>query len=190
VGRAVDERAGASGEEFHHGTGGDMRATAMSDTKAGDGRIFPLAYPQLGVWHVARSGAQWRAGYVGLELRMEGVLEVGAMAQALQDLVSRHAALRTIAFEENHVPHQRVLPGAQVPVHVWEVAQRALDGALCTIEWGGLGLGEAIPFRADLFKLSEREHVLLISAHRVAVDTPSRKILLEDLSRALEGPER
>ncbi|MDT8910070.1 condensation domain-containing protein [Amycolatopsis sp. PS_44_ISF1] len=110
---------------------------------------------------------------------LEGALDAGALAGALDVVTSWHDALRT-----------RILDGPR-PV----VDPPGSVGPVCTVGTGkpaqarrfllrDFALAEEIPIRARLTELGDRRFLLAISVHHTAYDGWSEQILLRDLATA------
>jgi hypothetical protein len=128
------------------------------------------------------------AYHLATEVGVRGPLNVAALEMALGELLRRHETLRTLFGEVDgrpvlqtiEPPHVRLpvadlsrLTEAEREAQAAELAQRrcsqpfALDG-------------EPL-LRADLLKLSEHEHRLLLTTHMLASDEWSRVVLLQEL---------
>jgi len=122
--------------------------------------------------------------------RLAGKLHVGALRQALNDLLERQAALRTQFLETENGTVQN-LASAVFPLEEMDLGKLPAAG-----QWAVCGdrLRTAVsqPFnliasplaRAELLHLNDDEHVLLIVMHHIASDGWSRAIFSRELSRA------
>ncbi|WP_018680236.1 non-ribosomal peptide synthetase [Actinokineospora enzanensis] len=123
---------------------------------------------------------------VPFALRLRGELDQTALSAALVDTVIRQASLRTLLVDEGGVPWQRVLEPDEVyvPVKVVELAEADLAAAMASVTTSGFDLATELPLRAWLYRLGEREHVLLLVMHHIAMDGRSMDPLFRDLSTA------
>ncbi|MEU3872946.1 MULTISPECIES: amino acid adenylation domain-containing protein [Streptomyces] len=148
--------------------------------------VVPLSYAQRRLWFMDRTGDD-PAGYnILLSLRLLGELRTDALHLALADVVERHESLRTLFPVTDGVPRQHVLAPheAQVPLAVAPAAPHELDDALAAAAAEGFDLTTALPLRAHLWQLGEREHVLLLVLHHIAGDGSSMAPLARDLQTA------
>ena len=125
-------------------------------------------------------------------MRLGGGLDVDALGAALGDVVARHESLRTVFVAPEGVPQQVVIApeGADFGWQVidasgWPAAR--LEEALETAAGYVFDLAAEIPLRAQLFRLGEDEHVLVVVAHHIAADGWSITPFVRDLGAAYAG---
>ena len=152
------------------------------------GDLLPLSGAQARLWLVSREGASAAYNYP-LVLRLSGELDTGALGAALDDVVARHEALRTVIVEPG--PRQRILPDARVPFTVAEPATPDRLAALVTAELERpFDLAREIPIRATVvpvsgFRGQDRDnHSLLLVLHHIATDEWSDRPLHHDHATA------
>ncbi|MFF0471504.1 amino acid adenylation domain-containing protein [Micromonospora zamorensis] len=146
---------------------------------------LPLSPMQESIWLADQVTAGDGAYNVPLALRLTGPLNRGALRHALNRVVDRHEMLRT-----------RICPGPDgMPMQVADPAgcgatldeRDAVPGTdlaqlLLAEATRGFTLATEHPLRAVLWRLDEREHVLLLTAHHVAVDAWSIDLIQRDLT--------
>ncbi|WP_189594919.1 condensation domain-containing protein [Nocardia cerradoensis] len=145
---------------------------------------LPLSYAQQRFWLLDQFDTTATDYLVSCEIRLSGALDVAVLRQALTDLVARHDILRTVYPEAEAgtgIPIQRVLPVAEATPDL-EVVQTGADRG--TGEFGGVDVTVEVPLRVRLHQLSGTEYVLVITAHRIAVDDISMRLLVRDLATA------
>ena len=147
---------------------------------------IPLSFAQRRLWFLYKLDGPSANYNVPFAMRLNGTLDVAALREALIDVVDRHEALRTVFAEDEAGAYQRVLSGDDaVPgFTVTSVTEAELSAQLSHAAAHAFDLRTDIPIRAWLFRLSERENVLLVLIHHVATDRWSRFPLIKDLSRA------
>jgi hypothetical protein len=150
---------------------------------------FPLAHGQRALWFLQRLFPDTYAYNVAFSARIDPALDIDAFRRALDRLVARHQALRTVFPEHNGQAVQRVLPPAPAPLRVVDMAH-ASDDELRT----AVADDYRRPFDPDasLFAVTVyRRHghdVLLLNVHHLVFDAWSLQILFDDL-RALYDAE-
>nr|WP_157880143.1 non-ribosomal peptide synthetase [Streptomyces natalensis] len=147
----------------------------------------PLSYAQQRLWFLHRFESPSATYHIPAVFRLTGELDVAALTAALGDVVARHEALRTlIAEDEQGVSYQRVVPAheAAVDLPVVPVSPAAFTEAVTASAARLFDLTRDLPVRADLLRLSDREHVLVLVLHHIAGDGESVVPLGRDLSAA------
>ncbi|MBP2368860.1 non-ribosomal peptide synthetase [Pseudonocardia parietis] len=154
------------------------------------GDLLPLSAAQARLWLVSREGGG-AAYHFPLVLRLRGALDIDALAAALDDVVARHEALRTVIVEPG--PRQRVLPAPRVPFTVVDTEEAQVPDLVAAELERPFDLARDIPIRATVLRPGPREHVLVLMLHHIATDEWSDRPLLDDLAIAyrarLDGRE-
>jgi amino acid adenylation domain-containing protein len=149
---------------------------------AGDGP-FPLAPAQRRLWLWEQVNAGAAAYNVPLALRLSGPLDAAVLERALDALVRRHEALRTVFDAVDGEPVQRILPESPFPLPVEPLPgdDAGLRRRLAAEAARPFDLAAGPLFRA-LLLAGEGEHVLLVTFHHIVCDGWSTGILLRELS--------
>ncbi|WP_196279298.1 non-ribosomal peptide synthetase [Catellatospora vulcania] len=146
---------------------------------------LPLSFAQQRLWFVDQLEGGSAVYNVPIALRLRGALDRAALRAALNDVVDRHEALRTVFPVVDGQPRQHILDEGTAPD--WEEAQVAegeLAARLSAAAEHVFDLSSELPVRAWLFELGPDESVLLILMHHIASDGWSTGPLLGDLSQA------
>ncbi|HEX6039303.1 MAG TPA: amino acid adenylation domain-containing protein [Longimicrobium sp.] len=148
----------------------------------------PLSFAQQRFWFVEQMGADANAYIIPLALRLRGALDVDALRRALDGLVERHEALRTVFRLEADQPVQVVLPAASIdlPLHdLSDLAESERDAEALRITDAEVrarfDLARGPVFRARVIRLADEEHVVLLSLHHIVGDGWSLDVLLREL---------
>ncbi|MEW5926797.1 MAG: amino acid adenylation domain-containing protein, partial [Gemmatimonadota bacterium] len=154
---------------------------------------LPLSYAQQRLWLVDRLEPGSAAYHIPEAVRLPGALDTAALRAALDELVRRHEALRTVFAERGGEPVQVVLDPAPVPLPVLDLggvpeaeregraARLAAEEALIPFD-----LARGPLLRSTLLRLGEEDHVLLLTLHHVVSDAWSMGVLVREVS-ALYG---
>ncbi|MDS0137100.1 MULTISPECIES: amino acid adenylation domain-containing protein [unclassified Amycolatopsis] len=143
---------------------------------------LPLSFAQQRLWflHGLEGGS---ATYnVPLVMRLAGELDVDALREALNDVVARHEALRTVFPVADGVPYQEILPEGTIGLAVRGVSD--VDSEVTALVRGVFDLGAGVPVRAELLTDGPRRHVLVLVVHHIAADGWSLSPLWRDIAVA------
>ncbi|MEH1095713.1 non-ribosomal peptide synthetase/type I polyketide synthase [Micromonospora sp. CPCC 205739] len=165
------------------------------------------SYAQRQMWHLSRLDPESATYLVPLAYRLRGPLDVAALSAALDDLVARHAALRTTLAPAADAPAGPAGVDAAsdgAAQHLVQVVHQPRPGLLRTHDLSGLptwqrdqelqarihaegrtpiDLERGPVLRANLLRCAPEEHVLLLTMHHVAVDEWSLGILHDEWER-------
>ncbi|MFE9068523.1 amino acid adenylation domain-containing protein [Streptomyces violaceusniger] len=141
----------------------------------------PLSFAQRGVWFLERLDGPGADFTVPLALRLTGPLDQGALRAAVDDVVIRHEALRTVCFRG--VPEKQVIEG-RAGFQSERVEESQLDARLEHLVSYTFDLNCEIPLRAWLLQVAAEDHLLLLLTHRIAADETSLGLLVRDIGMA------
>src|SRR6185503_5924536 len=116
-----------------------------------------LSYAQQRLWFLYRMEGASATYNIPLALRLKGEINEEALEAALNDVVERHEALRTVFPEEEGVPYQKVLSGeaARVKLRVESVSESELRRKLAEAAGVKMELEHELPLQAWLFRINE-----------------------------------
>ncbi|WP_353947384.1 amino acid adenylation domain-containing protein (plasmid) [Streptomyces sp. HUAS MG91] len=149
--------------------------------------MIPLSFAQRRMWFLHRLEGPSATYNIPFVLRLDGALDIAALAAAVTDVAERHDSLRTLVVENaDGTPEQRVLPPeeAALPFRVVDVNADDVDAALHEELVLGFDLETELPLRTTVFRLSPHEHVLAFVFHHIAADGSSMAPFLKDLVTA------
>ncbi|NUP15830.1 MAG: amino acid adenylation domain-containing protein, partial [Streptomyces sp.] len=158
----------------------------------------PLSSAQARLWFLYRLEGPSPTYNIHTAARLTGPLDSDALRAALDDVVARHEALRTVFPDDDGTPYQRILTDVAVPFEVVpvgagtgaEVGGGELDALLREAAAYSFALDAEIPVRATLYALAPDEHVLLLLVHHIATDGWSAEPMLRDLETAYAARAR
>ncbi len=151
----------------------------------------PLSFSQQRLWlldQISPGGTQYN---VPVALNLDGELNLGALQQALASIVERHQVLRTVyRKDENGGVYQQVLDqtltlGAVTDLSALTEQQREqqVNAYLALEQDSPFELSQQLMIRAQVLKLSVKQHLLLVNMHHIASDGWSMGILVTELSQ-------
>jgi amino acid adenylation domain-containing protein len=153
------------------------------------GEPAPLSYNQQGLWVLNQLMPGTSLYHTPMAVRMKGVLDSTALKSALNQIVARHDALRTTFTTLDGTPSQFITPQVVVELPVIDLsrkpeaereseAQRLLQHEARK----PFDLSEGPLIKSLLVRLSEQEHILLVTMHHIVTDGWSVGIFQRELS--------
>jgi nonribosomal peptide synthetase DhbF len=152
--------------------------------------MIPLSFAQRRLWFLNKLEGQSATYNIPGALRLRGPLDRQAMAAALNDVIHRHEALRTVFPDVEGEPYQRVLAveDAKVDLEIVKCHPGGLTAAMRRAATHVFDLAAPRPLvRATLFVLGQDEHVLMIVMHHIVGDAWSTAPLLRDIGQAYQA---
>jgi acyl carrier protein len=191
---------------FESGTVGEMAARVDELLRAGCGAAVPPVRPAVREGAPPASFAQRRLWFldqlepnsplynIPAAVRLQGMLDVTALEQALGEIVRRHEALRTTFEAVKGQPVQIIAPEAEVvltrvDLGDLEAAEReAVVHELSAAEARRpFDLSRDLLLRVALLRLAEEEHVLLFTVHHIVSDGWSMGVLIKEFTTLYEA---
>jgi amino acid adenylation domain-containing protein len=153
-----------------------------------------LSFAQERLWFLQQLEPEDPSYLVPAVLRLEGPLDRGALARALDGVVRRHEVLRTRIATVDGSPAAFVDEGFTLDLPIVDVADRpeadreaALKQAILAEMRAPFDLAAAPPIRAKLLVLGERDHALVVMMHHIATDAWSTGVLSREVSALYEA---
>jgi amino acid adenylation domain-containing protein len=147
-----------------------------------------LSYAQRRLWFLYEFESDKALYNIPVALRLKGPLDVGALGQAISEIVRRHEVLRTgvAAMEGNAVQALHEARPVELPVtdlrtlpaekREEEVGRRLREEAGTAFDLGCSPL-----VRAALMRMDDEEHVLALTMHHIASDGWSLGVLAREM---------
>ncbi|WP_242676751.1 non-ribosomal peptide synthase/polyketide synthase [Rhodococcus sp. ABRD24] len=146
------------------------------------GRV-PLSLAQQRMWFLNRFDATTAVYNLPFAVRLSGAVDPRAFSAAFADVVDRHESLRTIYPEVDGSAHQLILPVSET-VRVLDpvtIDEDELAPRLLRLASRGFDVTTEVPFRVELFRISDTEYVAAVVLHHIASDGSSFGPLARDL---------
>ena len=132
-----------------------------------------------------------------LAIRLKGVLDRSALAQAMNEIVRRHEALRTVFPDHDGEPWQMVLPSGPTQIdfedlrHLAATQREAASRDIAAVESRQrFELVTGPLFRVKLLRLNVEDHVLLVLMHHIVFDAWSEHLFLRELKHLYHAYSR
>ncbi|HMF55054.1 MAG TPA: condensation domain-containing protein, partial [Pyrinomonadaceae bacterium] len=158
---------------------------------------LPLSFAQQRLWFLDQLEPGNVAYNVAGALRIVGQLDVAALGRSLNEIVRRHESLRTSFAVIDGLPAQVIAQSCHLALSVEELTTKPIEEREAQVK---LLMQEEVltPFdfresplmRARLLRLSEEEHVLLLTMHHIISDGWSIGVLIRELAALYEAYTR
>ena len=172
----IDQELGARQVQKKNGA-----AARSGGAQATSRREIPLAPAQQHVAFLSRYSDEASAAFnLALAVRLSGPLDGPALQAALERAGAWYEALRTTL----HPDHDSLLISSSEAVELLahRVAPRQLEQRLAEIAARPFRAGSRL-FQAELLRLSEEEHLLVLVGHALVLDQQALWLLLEEIAR-------
>jgi amino acid adenylation domain-containing protein len=169
------------------------RAKALLQQRAAKPRMFPLSFAQQRLWFLDRLEPGSHHYGIPFAVRLSGTLDRAALEKSFREIVQRHEALRTTFQAREGEAVQLIGSAPELPLVVVDLS--GLEGAAREAEVRRLTAEDvAAPFELErgplirwkLLRLSDAEHILLLSMHHIVSDGWSIGVFVRELA-ALYG---
>jgi amino acid adenylation domain-containing protein/non-ribosomal peptide synthase protein (TIGR01720 family) len=147
----------------------------------------PVSRAQKRIWLASRgSGAS--TYNMAAALQLDGEIDTGRLASALEQLVDRHESLRTVFDLVQGSLQQKILTRADSGFQVERLAiHSGLDILMQREAQQPFELSKGPLFRATILDTGPSIHVLLLTLHHIVADAWSMTVLTRDLRAFYEG---
>ncbi|MGW6727522.1 non-ribosomal peptide synthase/polyketide synthase [Nocardia sp. NPDC055029] len=165
------------------GADGDARLALVAGERP---VVVPLSPAQQRMWFLNRFDPE-SAGYnVPIAVRLNGALDIDAIAAAVGDLVERHEVLRTYYPETADGPVQQILTAAEagVALQVRDVTAERVVAAVTALAATTFDVTAGVPWQVVLYRITADEAVLAMVVHHISADGSSVPPLVRDLMTA------
>ncbi|AYJ49065.1 non-ribosomal peptide synthetase [Rhodococcus sp. P1Y] len=144
---------------------------------------IPLSYSQQRMWIENRKNPTSSSRNIPVAVRLTGALNVPALQAAVDDLLDRHEALRTVFPEFDGNGYQEIRPTGEVRLDLspTDIGKGAVTAVVEEFVGRGFDVTTQVPIRATLLRVSDEEHVTVFVAHHIAADGFSMRPLTTDL---------
>jgi amino acid adenylation domain-containing protein len=170
-------------------TNANLRGTTPPAIRKLDNRTeLPLSCGQQRLWFLDLFESESRAYNISFALEVKGALNCAALESSLQEIVRRHEVLRCRIVNVNGTP--KALPGTGADWQLGKIEFRRAE-TLRIEDWTehiakeesqqrfDLAAGQL--FRAKLLRIDDRDHVLLLTFHHIAVDGWAIGLFVQEL---------
>ncbi|KAA6449502.1 non-ribosomal peptide synthetase [Bacillus swezeyi] len=154
---------------------------------------YPVSSAQKRMYvlhHIEKNGTGYNMPSV---LLMEGALDIDRLRRSFISLVERHESLRTSFAEIDGSPVQKVHEKADIELKVTDIQDEDAEKEISRFI-RPFALSSAPLIRAELLRVNEQRHLLLIDSHHIIADGVSRSLFVKEIAmlyrgEALPGPK-
>ena len=163
---------------------------------AGKRDRLPLSFAQQRLWFLNQLQPESSFYNVALATQISGNLDVAALARALDTIVVRHEALRTVFDTVDDEPVQRILATQPVSLKLIDLDISEIDRLQAARKLlreeaeRHFDLEQGPLFKPMLVRIDENEHILLLCIHHIVSDGWSIAVLLRELRVLYEAYSR
>jgi amino acid adenylation domain-containing protein len=157
----------------------------------------PLSFAQQRIWFLCQLMPGTRAYNMPQAVELAGPLDPRLLGRALDELVRRHAVLRTTFAAREGDPVQIVAPPRPVPIALYDLRELPLPerearatALLAHLTQLPLDLARGPLLRAGMIRLAEDRHILLLVVHHIVADGWSLGIIFSELSTLVDAYRR
>jgi amino acid adenylation domain-containing protein len=149
---------------------------------------LPLSVAQERIWFLNQMDSGNPSLVVSATIEIRGCLHVQKLQSAIDSLLERHQALRTVYRDDNGVPEQFITSTSSADwrrIDVGDLApdlETEVDGIVRAEIGRSFLLVEESPFRASLLVVDPCVHYLVLTSHLIACDHSSLQILGKEIS--------
>ncbi|MEL6865268.1 MAG: amino acid adenylation domain-containing protein [Bacteroidota bacterium] len=140
---------------------------------------IPLSYAQERLWFLDQLNGSIHYHMPYVQFCGEQ-LEVPALSYALNSILNRHEALRSVIYKDKGKAYQRLLPKDTWQLEIAEASARELEEEVARAINQPFDLAKDHLLRAKLLRL-ERGYLLVLVIHHIASDAWSLDVLLSEL---------
>ncbi|MBD3882896.1 amino acid adenylation domain-containing protein [Phormidium tenue FACHB-886] len=150
---------------------------------------FPLSFAQQRLWFLSQLAPDNPFYNVPAAIRLQGTLNLDALENSFNEIVRRHAALRTTFETLAGQPVQVVAPEAKITIPVVNLRavlvheRHRITQQLATAEaQRNFDLSNDLLLRVTLLQYSDNESILLLTLHHIVADGWSLGVLIRELA--------
>jgi amino acid adenylation domain-containing protein len=146
---------------------------------------IPLSYSQERLWFIDRLNGSTQY-HLPSVLHLQGEIDLTALEGAIRDVVDRHEVLRTVFKEHEGQGYQIIKPAGK-----WKLRHQVLSGFSDEKDATKALIDQLIakPFdlsaddmlRADVIRLADNSHLLIMTMHHIAADAWSMPVMVREI---------
>jgi amino acid adenylation domain-containing protein len=149
---------------------------------------YPLSHAQKRLWILSQLEGNAAVYNMPVPLLLEGNVNPKYLKNAINSIIERHEALRTIFIDIDGTPFQKVLASYNNIITEYDFSHEnnASEKAKVVINkevMTPFELSREIPIRAQIIKIEKEKYLFLLMIHHIAGDGISISILMNEISQ-------
>ncbi|MBW4431907.1 MAG: amino acid adenylation domain-containing protein [Pelatocladus maniniholoensis HA4357-MV3] len=155
---------------------------------------FPLSFAQQMLWILDQLQPGNSAHHIPIILRLTGSLNIAALLQTFNEIISRHEALRSNFQTFEGQPIAVISEEKPITLSIFDISDLAENQQQAEIKQQAAQEAQQ-PFdisndhllRVKLLRLGEEEHIVLLTIHHIVFDGWSIGVLVEELAKLYQA---
>jgi len=134
--------------------------------------VFPTTYPQQQIWFLCQLDPESAAYNIPFAYDVDGAFNITALTDSINEIIRRHEIFRTTYTESDDLPVQVVFPELfiEIPVITDLKDAGSIDKYIKNFSQKPFNLQLDPLIRAEMIKLDEQKHILLLNFHHIMLD--------------------
>lgn len=152
---------------------------------------LPTSWAQQRLWFIDQLEGRSEAYHINVALRLRGQLNEPALRQALDTIVKRHEALRTVFVNVDGDPKQEIAADGKFRLQLIDLSGYDPDARAAQVERhtreesrASFDLRAGPLIRGRLLRLDAGEHLLLVTMHHIISDGWSMGVFMHELAQS------
>jgi amino acid adenylation domain-containing protein len=157
-------------------------------------QALPLSFAQQRLWFLDQLIPNSPFYNISQAVRLTGNLNLSALQQSLNEIGQRHESLRTSFIVVDGQPTQKITPDLNMSLAIADLTllpatEREVQAQqeIAAAAQQPFHLAEPSLLRCQLWRLSEQEHILLLTMHHIISDAWSIGVLVRELATLYEA---
>ena len=162
-----------------------VRKLAAARQRPGD---HPLSFPQQRLWFLEQLTPDTGAYNVPVAVRLDGPIDIDLWRRCYEEIVRRHASLRTTFTEVRGEPVQRVHRTSSIEMDLDDRSEEIIDDPqLLVDQWLRQEIGRPFDlergplWRVRFLRLAPERHVMVLTMHHIIADLWSMSVAINEL---------
>lgn len=184
------ERHEPSASQFGHRHGSSVvTAKASSIPRTPKREFYPVSLAQRRLWFLNELMPGNAFYNMPAAMRLRGALDIGVLRAAINQIVARHDSLRATFINVGGEPAQVIAPQLSLELELIDLSelasheqQPALQRHVERAAKAPFDLSQGPLLRTKLLRLSDLEHVLVVTMHHIVSDGWSLGVFVRDLA--------